>query len=91
MNLLETGALIHVVLSLVATVVIVRSAHLEKHQVVYQACLVWLVPLIGATTILIFHSVVHRNMSTRAEPHQASNNSDDPLAADLYTDLADGD
>ncbi len=91
MNLLEIAVVIYAVLSLLATVIIVRSDHLEKRQAVYQACLVWLVPVIGATTILIFHSVVHKNMTTKAEPHRPSNNSDEPLAADLYTDLIDHD
>ena len=91
MNPIEIAVVVHVVLALAGTVVIVRSDHLEKHQAVYQACLVWLVPVIGATTILIFHSVVHRNMTTKAEPHRESNNSNDPLAADLHADLIDHD
>ena len=84
---LEVFAISYAALSLVATFVIVRSGYFEKHQAVLQTCVVWVLPVIGAVAILIFHSVVHRNMTTKAEPHRASNNSDDPLAADLYAEL----
>jgi len=81
--MLEVVIISYIVLSLVATIVIVRSEHLERGQSILQSCVVWLVPFVGAIVILLFHTVVHTNMTTKAEPHRASNNSDEIVADDF--------
>ncbi len=85
--MLASVVILYILLSLVATVVIVRSEHLERSQSIVQSCVVWLAPFAGAFFILVFHSVVHRNMTTKAKPTRESKNSDEVAAYDLYTDL----
>lgn len=85
--MLEVVTILYIALSLVATIVIVRSDHLERSQSIYQSCAVWLVPFVGAVFILVFHTVVHTNMTVKAGPDRVSKNTDDIAAYDLYKDL----
>ncbi|MCH9695643.1 MAG: hypothetical protein K0U72_14105 [Gammaproteobacteria bacterium] len=85
--MLEIAIIAYVLLSLVATIVVVRSGHLERGQLIYQSLGIWLIPFLGALVVVVFHSVVHTNMTTKAKPWRGSVNSDDPLASDLHTDL----
>lgn len=85
--MIEIVTISYIVLSSVATVVVVRSEHLERSQSILQNCVVWLVPFAGAVIILVFHTVVHTNMNSKAKPYRDSNNSNDSAADDLYRDL----
>jgi hypothetical protein len=83
----EIAIAAYVAISLLATIIIVRSPHLERAQTVYQCCAIWLIPLVGALAILVFHSVVYTNMTTKPELYRGSNNSDDALTDGLHADL----
>lgn len=69
-----------IALSMVATFVLARSPYFERGQKLLQATVVWLLPVFGALLILVFHSVVYRNMTTRLEPQRSSNNNEDIVA-----------
>ena len=85
--MIEILAVCYAFIAVVATIIVVRSEHLERMQTVLQLALVWLIPFIGAIIVLVFHSVVYTNMTTKAQPHQSSNNSNEPLAYDLQQEL----
>lgn len=85
--MLEIVIASYVAFALVATIVVVRSEHLERSQLFYQLAANWLVPFLGAVCILVFHSVVHTNMTTKAEPYLGSDNSDDLLGSDFDADM----
>ncbi len=78
--MLKTLAIYYIAFSLVATIVVARSRYFDRVRKLFQAVVVWLLPIIGALVMLVFHSIVHRNMTTKAEPDRPSNNSDDVLA-----------
>ena len=72
--MLETLAIIYVATSVLATLVLVRSSLFDHVQKSFQAAVVWLLPIIGSIVILVFHSVVYRNMRTRLQPDRPNPN-----------------
>jgi len=85
--MLEYLIFAHIAAATLATAVIFRLDYSERPQAIGQALVAWLVPLIGAALILIFQSVVHRNMTTRLKPDSESHYRDEGLAADLYQEM----
>lgn len=85
--MLEALLATYLVLSLATTIVVFWLDYFEKRQALLQALVVWVVPFVGALLILIFQSVVHRNMTTSAGPDAESKNSKDGDADALYFEL----
>lgn len=79
--------LAHVAGATLTTVVIFRLDYSERPHAVGQAVIAWLVPLFGPIGILIFQSVVHRNMTTKSKPDPESHYRDEGVAADLYHEV----
>ncbi len=67
----------YLLLSIAATIVIFRLDYFDKPQAIGQTLVVWIVPLVGAILILVFQTVVHKNMTTRAERDAESKNNPD--------------
>ena len=78
--MLKTLAVIYLVASLLTTVLLARSPHFDRTQKLFQAGVVWLLPIIGSILIAVFHSVVNRNMRTRLEPDKPNPNRKDHIA-----------
>ncbi len=78
--MIETIAICYAVISLVATVLLAASGYYEIGRKLTLIALVWLLPVLGAIVVLVFHSVVHTNMTTRPQPYRASDNNDDIIA-----------
>jgi cytochrome bd-type quinol oxidase subunit 2 len=53
-------ALLLVVMNVVATVVVLRSEASSATQRIFQSCVVWLVPLLGAVVVILFHRLDRR-------------------------------
>lgn len=77
--MLNTLALSYVAASVLATVVLASSPHFDRTQKYLQAAAVWLLPVIGAAIILVFHSIVYRNMRTRLQPDRPNHNREEML------------
>ncbi len=75
--MLEILAITYVATSVLASIVLARSQHFDRPQKLFQAFLVWLLPILGAVVMLVFHSVVHRNMRTRVQPARPNHNRDE--------------
>ena len=84
--MLQTLAIIYVVASLLTTLFLVRSPHFDRTQKLFQAGVVWVLPVIGSVVIIVFHSVVYRNMRTRLQPDQPNPNRKDSFAGDTFFD-----
>ncbi len=78
--MLKTIAIAYIATSAIATFVTARSAHFDRTQKLFQAGVIWLLPVVGSVVILVFHTVVHRNMTTRAQPDRPNPNSKHILA-----------
>lgn len=76
----KTLAIIYVATSLFATLFPARSPHFDRTQKRFQAAVVWLLPILGAIAIVVFHSVVYRNMTSRLQPDRPNPNSNDIMA-----------
>ncbi|MEM6511819.1 MAG: hypothetical protein AAF660_02305 [Pseudomonadota bacterium] len=83
----------HAALAAIATVVIIKLDYSERPQAVAQCLVAWIVPFLGPIGMLIFQSVVHKNMTTKISADVASPNVDaygmDSLGGDLHS--GDGD
>ncbi len=77
----------HIVAAALTTIVIFRLDYFERTQAIGQALIAWLVPILGAVLILIFQTVVHRNMTTRSQPVTEDHYRDEGLAVDLLHEL----
>ena len=77
----------HLVLSIAATTVIFRLGYFERPQAIGQAVVVWALPFLGAIAILVFQSVVHKNMTTKAERDVESQNNPDGEADAVLLEL----
>ena len=66
---------------------IFRLDYFERPQAIGQALIAWLVPLVGSVLILIYQSVVHRNMTTKTTTASEDHYRDEGLAYDLYEEL----
>ena len=84
----EILAIAYVVLSAVASIVALSSPHFERHQAILQSVVAWLLPYVGAIGILVFHSIVYKNMNSKAQPDKRSDN-DTSMANDYYSDFDD--
>ena len=87
--MIEAAIAAYLLLSAIATFVILRSPHLEGSQRILQAVLIWVLPFVGSVLILVFHSVVYTNMNTKAEPDKPLHYKDEGLAYDLHEELDD--
>ena len=81
--MIEAVILSHVFLATVATIAIFRLDYLERDQAILQTVVSWVVPLIGAVLILVFQSVVHRNMTTKIKPDKPNPNSKEEKGTSL--------
>lgn len=86
--MLEYVLYAHIAAAILATFVIFRWDYHERPQAVGQALVAWIIPVLGPILILIFQSVVHRNMSTKAQPDSENHYRDEGLAADLHAEVA---
>ena len=77
--MLKTLAIVYVSTSLFATVFLSRSPHFDRAQKLFQTGVVWLVPILGSVAIVVFHTVVYRNMRTRLQPDRPNPNRKDHL------------
>ena len=75
--MLETLAIAYIAASVLASIVVLRSPHFDRVQKLFQAALVWLLPIVGAIVFLIFHSIVYRNMRPRLQPDRPNHNKDE--------------
>jgi len=80
-------ALGHFVVGIITTTIILRLNYFERPQAIGQIALVWLVPILGALFILVFQSVVHKNMTTKSKPDSENHYRDEGLAVDLYHEV----
>ena len=78
--MLKTLAIIYIATSLLATLFLARSPHFDRTQKAFQAAVVWVLPILGAVIISVFHSVVYRNMRTRLQPDRPNPNRRDDIA-----------
>ena len=78
--MLKTLAIIYLATSLLTTLFLARSPHFDRTQKLFQTGVVWLLPIVGSVAIVVFHSVVYRNMRTRLEPDRPNPNSKDIIA-----------
>ncbi len=79
--MLETLAIIYVTTSMLVSIVLLRSPHFDRVQKLSQAAMAWVLPIVGAVAMLVFHSVVYRNMRTRAQPARRNHNKDEIMIA----------
>ncbi len=79
MAIFEIVAIIYVASSALTSIVLLRSPHFDRVQKLFQGAVVWLLPIVGAVVILVFHSVVYRNMRTRLQPSRPSLNRDETI------------
>ena len=77
----------HVVVALVTTIIVFRLDYFERPQAIGQAAVAWLVPVFGALLVLVFQSVVHRNMTTKSKPDSESYYRDEGLAVDPHLEV----
>ncbi|MDJ0908550.1 MAG: hypothetical protein QNI99_05130 [Woeseiaceae bacterium] len=78
--MLKTLAITYIATSVLATLFLMRSPHFDRTQKVFQAAVVWVLPILGAVIISVFHSVVYRNMRTRLQPDRPNPNRKDHIA-----------
>lgn len=78
----------HVLAAIVTTLVVFRLDYCERPQAVGQSLVAWLIPFFGAAIILIFQSVVHRNMTTKSRPDPHNAFRDEGLAQDLHAEVS---
>lgn len=86
-NLFQYVVLGHILVAIITTIVVFRLDYFERPQAIGQAAVVWLVPVFGALFVLIFQSVVHRNMTTKSKPDSENHYRDEGLAVDLYHEV----
>ena len=86
-DVLQYVLLGHVFVSVIATAIIFRLDYNERRQAIAQSIVVWAVPALGALTVLVFQSVVHKNMTTKASPDIAHHNNEEGLVADVLHDF----
>ena len=72
----EYLAYAHTALSLMATFVIFKLDYSERSHAFSQCVIAWAVPFFGPVGILVFQSVVHSNMTTKAQPDKPNLNND---------------
>ena len=72
-------ALAYATLSIITTLLVFRSTYFDPSRKLTLAAITWLVPILGAVVTLVFHSVVHTNMTTRPKPYRASDNNEDTV------------
>jgi hypothetical protein len=60
-------AVLLLVMNTTATVVVLRSEASSGTQRVLQSCVVWLIPLLGAFVIILFHRLDHRRQGPEGE------------------------
>ena len=75
--MLETFAIAYLAASVLTSIVLLRSPHFDRGQKLFQVAVVWLLPIVGAIVMLVFHSIVYRNMSTRLQPDRPNHNKDE--------------
>ena len=86
-DLLQYLLLGHILVAIITTIIIFRLDYFERPQAIGQAAVVWLVPALGALLVLVFQSVVHRNMTTKSKPVSENHYRDEGLAVDLYHEV----
>ena len=91
MDVLVYLSIAHIGAAILTTIVIHRLDYFERPQVVGQLLIVWLIPFIGSVSILIFQSVVHRNMTTKTKPETENHYRDEGLAVDLHHEVVSDD
>ena len=64
----------HVSLAVIATVLIFWLDYSDRPQAIVQTVVACCIPLVGPVLILVFLSVVHRNMTTRPDPDKPNPN-----------------
>lgn len=75
--MIKTLAIAYLTASILASIVLLWSSHFDRAQKLFQAAVVWLLPIVGAVIMLVFHSVVYRNMRTRLQPTKPNPNSNE--------------
>jgi hypothetical protein len=66
-TLLIILAALLLVMNVVATVVALRSETSTVTQRILQSCVVWLIPLLGALVVIVFHRLDRRSQGPEAE------------------------
>ena len=56
--MLKTLAITYIATSVLATLFLMRSPHFDRTQKVFQAAVVWVLPILGAVIISVFQSSV---------------------------------
>ena len=56
------------IVNVAATVVALRSETSTTAQRMFQACVVWLIPLLGAFVVILFHRLDRRSQGSTAQP-----------------------
>ena len=77
----------HIAAAALTTIVIYRLDYSDRPQAIGQALIAWLIPFVGSVLILIFQSVVHKNMTSKLKPDSESHYRDEGAAVDLYHEL----
>ena len=85
--MLEFLIFAHIAAATLTTIVIRRLDYFERSQAIGQMLIAWLIPFAGAMFILIFQSVVHRNMTTKLKPDPEDHYRDEGMAVDLHHEL----
>ncbi len=86
--MLELAISCHIVAVIITTIVVLYLDYSARPQAIAQILVALLVPLLGPVIVLIFQSVVHRNMTTKLEPdsQRTNANSFDDHFCDLDID-----
>jgi predicted CDP-diglyceride synthetase/phosphatidate cytidylyltransferase len=81
---LEYFVIGHIAAAILTTIIVFRLDYFERPQAIGQSLVVWLIPFLGAVLVLVFQSVVHRNMTTKSNPNSENHYNDEGAAEDLY-------
>ena len=85
--MIELLVIAHIAAAILTTIVILRLDYFERPQALGQMLIAWLIPLLGSIFILVFQSVVHKNMTTKLTPDPIDHYRDEGSAVDLYHEL----